>query len=118
MNNDELYHYGVPGMRWGKRKAEIRSDYKARIKKANGDYDKITQAKADYKKAKNALKVEKKTAEEQYRNSPEGQIASMKRKQRIGNAATISALAAIGTLAAAAPNIVFYKTGKFIRDNF
>lgn len=54
ISNGELYHYGVPGMKWGVRKAQIRDTYKAA--KRRGD----ANAKEDYKKAKASLKAEKK----------------------------------------------------------
>lgn len=43
--SDELYHYGVKGMRWGHRKAQPQSNTSA----IRGKYD---SAKADYKQAK------------------------------------------------------------------
>ena len=123
-NNNELYHYGVPGMRWGHRKAAIRTEYKTRIKKADGDYDKTVQAKADYKKAKNALKNEKAAAEEKYYSTPEGQKA-LKRRKALGKLGTATALIAIGDLTwrAVAPKLVDIgimqfvgSTAKYIRE--
>lgn len=45
MNDQELKHYGVPGMKWGRRKATDSSSPKANYKR------KIKQAKEDYKQA-------------------------------------------------------------------
>ena len=45
MNDQELIHYGVPGMKWGVRKATDSSSPKANYKR------KIKQAKEDYKQA-------------------------------------------------------------------
>lgn len=53
MNNQELKHYGVPGMKWGVRKAEDSSgspkaNYKRKIKQAKEDYKQanVTRARA------------------------------------------------------------------------
>lgn len=45
MDNQELQHYGIPGMKWGRRKATDSSSPKANYKR------KIKQAKEDYKQA-------------------------------------------------------------------
>ena len=46
MYNDELYHFGVKGMRWGHRKAAQKSDLRNR-------YDKAKVEKRNAKKAYN-----------------------------------------------------------------
>ena len=42
MNNTELYHHGVLGMKWGKRKA-VTSAKKGAVKKYSKEYDKASE---------------------------------------------------------------------------
>ena len=48
IHDDELMHYGVPGMRWGHRKAQPVSAERSRYKSAKENYKK---ANRDYSKA-------------------------------------------------------------------
>ena len=97
MDQNELYHYGVPGMKWGKKKAALKTDYKERIRKANGDVNKIDKATADYKKAKYALKVDKQIEKQKYDRTPEGQ-RKLKARKAVGTVAATAALGTIGTI--------------------
>ena len=62
MNNNELYHYGVPGMRWGHRKAvevvsktDGRMSNKAEIEDMRNKKINLRKAKSDYKQARRDL---------------------------------------------------------------
>ena len=82
--NGELYHHGVKGMKWGRRKAkqEARDNYKSTIKKA----------KEDYKLAKQKAKEIGYTQEQL--------AAKADRKARVGKAAVKSLLTTGGIAAA------------------
>lgn len=49
MGNNELIHYGVPGMRWGVRRTPSQLGHKTRPKKKTGFLDKMSKKKAKKK---------------------------------------------------------------------
>lgn len=102
----ELYHYGIPGMKWGHRKARIetgsqriRSAYRANKQSAKAAYKQQAMA------AKSAYKQQKKA----YKQTDEykAQVKARRKKAVIAGAAVAStALAAYGA----------YKLNKFVKD--
>lgn len=85
--NDELYHYGVPGMKWGQRKAKLMEKAGYYRKAAS---DNASDVIKQYKYSKKADKLEKKAAS---LDTTSGKVAYHAKR---GALATAGALAAIG----------------------
>lgn len=109
MNRNELYHYGVLGMKWGKSKSSLTrknaSDYKGKgmtISKAS------RQAKIDNANAKKQAKIDKKEAK-----------AKMSTKDKFKNTAAKGKKAVATVAMASLVDDVYYdgkikKTGKAV----
>lgn len=112
-HTNELYHYGILGMKWGKRRYQnkdgsLTSAGKKRYDKPNDDYIKVHSKKKisqmsndELKNRNNRLQMEK-----NYRE--------LTRKTNIGKKATQAFISTAGTIAAVT---TAYSTYKKIADN-
>lgn len=107
-NNGELMHYGVPGMRWGVRRAQRRE---ARIERKGArkgwSNDTIDVSKIRAKKVKQMSNAELKKLNE--RNQLEVTNRDLKRKQNKGQRAVQGFIKTAGTVAAVAGAAAIYK---------
>lgn len=115
-NNGELMHYGVPGMRWGVRRAQRRE---ARIERKGArkgwSTDAIDVSKIRAKKVKQMSNAELKKLNE--RNQLEVTNRDLKRKQNRGQRAVDNFVKTAGTVAAVAGAAAVYrKYGTAILD--
>lgn len=107
--NGELYHYGIPGMRWGVRRAQKRSTGIERKGTRKGwSTDTIEVAKIKTKSVKQMSNAELKRLNE--RNQLEVTNRDLKRKQNRGQRAVQSFIKTAGTVAAVAGAAAIYKT--------
>lgn len=119
---DELMHYGVPGMKWGHRKARPTAVGNARLaRRSTSAYSNMSSAKAAYKQAqqgyrsgslarnaRNQAKSAYKDAKKAERNTAEAKahrVAKAKRAAKIGAAVAATGLAAYGA----------YKLNKYVK---
>ena len=109
-NNNELYHYGVPGMRWGQRRATTKVDkISSRAKKRGWSDDATETAKIKTKKinqmSNNELQTvnKRKGLERDYKNLNPNAVKK-------GIAIAGATAAALGTI------ITLHKHGKQIVD--
>lgn len=115
-SNGELMHYGVPGMRWGIRRAQRRE---ARIERKGArkgwSTDTIDVSKIRAKKVKQMSNAELKKLNE--RNQLEVTNRDLKRKQNRGHRAVDKFVKTAGTVAAVAGAAAIYsKYGSSILD--
>ena len=120
MINDELYHYGVPGMKWGVRRSQNKLDrINKRSKKNDWSEDATTAAKIKTKKVSQMTNDElkklnnrrnlKQENERLSRNSNKGRAAV---KAFIATAGTITAVSAAAAIYAKHGKKVYQASGK------
>ena len=86
MMNDELYHYGVPGMKWGVRRSQNKLDrIDKRSKKNDWSEDATTAAKIKTKKVSQMTNAELRKLND--RRNLEQQNANLSRNSNKGRAA-------------------------------
>lgn len=112
MMNDELYHYGVPGMRWGVRRSQNKlGRIDKRSKKNDWSEDATTAAKIKTKKVSQMTNAELRKLND--RRNLEQQHANLDRNSSKGRAAVKAFIATAGTITAvSAAAAVYAKHGK------
>lgn len=107
-NTEELAHYGIPGMRWGVRRAQKRASSIERKGQRKGwSEDNIDVSKIRAKKVKQMSNAELKKLNE--RNQLEVTNRDLKRKQNRGHRAVQSFIKTAGTVIAVAGAVEIYK---------
>lgn len=106
--NGELYHHGVPGMRWGVRRAQKRAAgiQRTGAKKGWSD-DAVEVAKIKTKKVKQMSNAELRKLNE--RNQLEITNRELKQKQNIGNRSVQKFIKTAGTVTAVVGAAAVYK---------
>lgn len=112
MMNDELYHYGVPGMKWGVRRSQNKIDkIDKRSKKNDWSEDATAAAKIKTKKVSQMTNAELRKLND--RRNLEQQHANLTRNSSKGRAAVKAFIAAAGTITAVGTAAAVYaKYGK------
>lgn len=112
MINDELYHYGVPGMKWGVRRSQSKLDrIDKRSKKNDWSEDATTAAKIKTKKVSQMTNAELRKLND--RRNLEQQNANLSRNSNKGRAAVKAFIATAGTITAvSAAAAIYAKHGK------
>lgn len=109
---DELYHYGVPGMRWGRRKTRKWATSKNQPTSAKSSFLSGVYAATGSKKVGRALDKSNdrdaenwKLAKQRYKEQ-----SNVKTKSRNGKKAALASLAVVGSLAVAGTAVAAYKS--------
>ena len=122
-HTDELYHYGVLGMKWGVRKAN-RYKNKARIARGSADeWDELAGRAEKKGKHKRAAQYRNAAAKDRFDADRYDQKAvkattplTPEQKKSIGKKAAIASLATIGAAQVAFLGTMAYMTAKVSKD--
>lgn len=114
MINNEIYHYGVPGMKWGVRRSQnALGRIDKRSNKNDWSEDATTAAKIKTKKVSQMTNAELRKLND--RKNLEQQYANLTKNSSKGRAAVKAFIAAAGTLTAVSAAVAAYaKYGKKI----